>query len=506
MAFESNNFYASKKVKLPSSEFNVECSIPTEEEISKIFVVSANVSVDTKEVLPGSVAYMGNIETCVVYLTKNGEIGSVHASCPFNSKIESEEIQADQKVLLFVKISGYNVQGITNGNISLNYTLLQTGASLSNQEIKSVSANDEDIAVKEEEIKVVKFIGQAGTIANTKSPFQTKSTIKKLLLCESQASVKDVEPGLNFVTVSGEVVSRVLYLTEDDRFESEYIFDSFKEEIELDGVTKESQAEACAFVKYSDVKAVVDNLESGAKIEVSVPVEICAMAYQEVEVKVVSDLYSTKNELEVSTASFNMTKNLPFEVVDGKIDGTLVIEDDKPRIDKVLFNGGDFVNITNVYVRDGMLNVEGIAKTNVVYLNDEESSLNAVEIEVPFVLSERTEISESAQLYALAIITDSDVAVKKGRELFYDAKVKVLVYVDCDVVSAVISDAKLSDELAQRDYAMEIVFAKEGQTCWDIAKANKVKESMVAMQNPNVIFPLSQNCEIVLFFQNFNKM
>lgn len=505
MAFESNNFNVAKKYRLPKSEFTVNCNIEADGEISRIFTVSADVTVDTKEVLAGSVTYGGIIETCMVYLTENGEVGSVHTSCPFSSRFDDTNISVDQKAVIRASVVSYSIGDIVNNNVSITYTLKQSGFVVSNKEIRSISAGDDDVAVRQEDIKVVHFIGDATCPFCAQIPLITREPIKKLLLCESQASIKEVETGLNFVSVSGEVVSRLLYLTESDRFETAYVFDSFKQELEIDGVTRESQAEACAFVKYSEVKAVVNNEEKGAKIEVSVPVDICVMAYNEVEVNVVADLYSTRNEVEVETASFDMTRSLPIEIVEGKIEGNLLIDEDKPRVDKVLFSAGNFVDITNITSLDGMVKIEGIAKTNVVYLNDETNSLNSVEVEVPFVLNDRISIPEEAQLSAVAVISDVDVAVKKGRELFYDAKIKVFVYADQEVISAVISNAALKDELAEKDYAMEIVFGKTGQTAWDIAKANKIQERMVIMQNPETVFPLTENTEVVLFYQNNKK-
>lgn len=505
MAFESNNFNVAKKYKLPKSEFTVECNISADGEISKIFTVSSDVSIETKEVLASSVSYTGLIETCLVYLTESGEVGSVHTSCPFTSRFEDSNINSDQKAVIRTQIVGYSIGAINGLNVSINYTLSQEGFVVSNEEVRSVTTTDDYFAVKQEEMKVVHFIGDCSTNFTAQLPLITREPIKKLLLCESQASIKDVTPGLNFISVTGEVVSRLLYLTESDRFESAYVFDSFKQEVELDGVTRESQAEACAFVKYSEVKAVVNNEEKGAKIEICVPVELCVMAYDEVEVNVVADLYSTKNEVEVETQSFDMTRSLPIEIIEGKIDGNLVIEDDMPRIDKILFSGGNSVNISNVQINEGVVNIEGIAKTNVVYLNDESNSLNSVEVEVPFVLNGRVDFADDAEVYALAVLSDVDVAVKRGRELFYDAKVKVIVYADRNDVSAVISSASLKEELPERDYAMEIVFGKQGQTAWDIAKMNKIKENMIVLQNPDVGFPLAENTEIVLFYQNTNK-
>lgn len=505
MAFESNNFYVAKKNVLPASEFNVSCNINVEEDITSIFSVSSNVFVNAKEVLAGSVEYSGVVETCVVYMNTNGEVGSVHTSCPFTSKFVDADIKLDAKAVIFVKILGYNLDEVTEKTINVTYNLKQTGYTLINQEIESVTTNDEEILLKEENIKVVHFLGDNCQNFESQGVLNTREPIKKLLLCETQANIKEVEPNINFVTVTGDVVSRVLYLTESDHFESAYVFDTFKHEIEFDGMTSENQVDANVFVKFDEVKAVVDNQENAAKIEITAPIEICLMGYEETEVKVVSDLYSITSNVLIATESFDMTTNLPLDIFEGKIDGTLEIDEDKPRVDKIMFTAGNFINITNTYIDDGILTVEGIAKTNVVYLNDETTTLQSVELEVPFVLNEKVDYLENERIQVFALLTDVDVAVKKGRELFYDAKVKILVKGDKDVFSAVISNVNIEEDLPEKDYAMEIVFAKEGQTSWDIAKDNRVSEEMLLKQNPEVVFPLTEDKELILFYQNTKK-
>lgn len=78
------------------------------------------------------------------------------------------------------------------------------------------------------------------------SEINFRDKVKKLILTESKTLVKSVEAGVNFVTISGDVVSRVLYLNDNDKFENGYVYDSFKQEVELDGVTRESLVEGNA--------------------------------------------------------------------------------------------------------------------------------------------------------------------------------------------------------------------------------------------------------------------
>ena len=102
------------------------------------------------------------------------------------------------------------------------------------------------------------------------------------------------------------------------------------------------------------------------------------------------------------------------------------------------------------------------------------------------------------------IVTDVDVVVKKGREFYYDAKVKASVNYCEELVSAVLSEAVEQDCYPEKDFAMEVIFARAGKELWDIAKEAKVKEEQIVTQNPEIIFPVEKDTSLVLFYQRLS--
>ncbi|MCM1324933.1 MAG: DUF3794 domain-containing protein [Acetobacter sp.] len=505
MTFESNNFNVVRKTRLPKGEFNVECNIQVASPASKILTVSAEASVSSYEVLSGSINYAGSIDARIVYLTEEGEICTVASSCPFSSKFDSESITSGQKAIISVKVVDHDIESLTADNIRLICNIEQSGVLVSTNEIQSISSDSPEVCCKSEEMEIIRFVGDATETATVNSEIVVRQPIKKLILTESQALVRSVESGVNFVSVSGEVVSRVLYLTEDDKFETGYIYDGFKEELELEGATRDSQVEAYAFVRSENVRTDIEESDKGIKISIEVPVVLAVKVYENATVNVIKDLYSTTNEIKVSTESFDMTVVCPMEIVESKIDGSLTLDDENPRVDKILFVGGNNVVVSNSFIRDGEINIEGIATTTVVYLNDEANSLNSVQIDVPFVLTDKwNNESEDGILVVDASICDVDVVVKKGREFYYDAKVKACVNYCHNVVSGVITHAEELEAYPEKDYGMELLFARAGQDAWDIAKEAGVKEDMLIMQNPEIMFPLEEDRNLILFYQKQN--
>lgn len=501
MAFESNNFEVVKKEKLNKGEFLVEGGVALNLP-SKILSVGADAYVTNVEVLSGTINFSGNVEMCVVYLAEDGTVEKAQETVPFSSKFEQENISVGQKAIIKVDVVDCEVSALSQDNVRLSINLQQSGQLISVQEVRSIRANDDDICSKDDQISIIRFIGEASEVVNFASEVSARGNVKKIILTESAVLVKNVEGGVNFVSVSGDVVSRVLYLTEDDKFESAYVTDNFKQEIELNGVTQDSLVEAYAKVRKDSISSQVEDSDKGSKILLSIPVDISVKAYEQSSINVIRDLYSTTNDLKVTTESFDMTHTCKCETIESKIDGSLTLDDDKPRIDKLLFVGGSSVSISNTYLKDGEVVVEGIAKTSVVYLNDEENTLNSVAIEVPFVISDKfSQENAEGVLMADAILCDVDVVAKKGRELLFDAKVKVSINYCYNILSGVISEAVVLDAYPEKDYAMELIFAQAGNDAWDIAKIAKVKQEQITTQNPDVVFPLSEDTNLILFYQ-----
>ena len=170
-----------------------------------------------------------------------------------------------------------------------------------------------------------------------------------------------------------------------------------------------------------------------------------------------------------------------------------------------MFNGGNSVNLLNITQNGEDVKIDGIAKTNVVYLNDEDGSINSVEIEIPFSVEEDYQLRAGVEFQAYALVSDVEVGVKRGREIEYQSNVKIILYANAPEISAVISDAQTKEALPEKDYAMEIIFGKENQTLWDIAKQNKVSQELITSQNPEIVFPLASNTELVLFYKSDKK-
>ena len=316
------------------------------------------------------------------------------------------------------------------------------------------------------------------------------------------AIVKKAEALDSMVIFEGEVFARALVSTKEDRplLIALSNFENFREEIEDGNANKNSLVEACARVICENVEAKI--LEENQSVEVSIPVKLCYELYENKNVTITTDAYATKNEISLTTSGFQSTERLGNENFDFKVDGNITLDESLPRIDKVLAVDGAYLTLTNVAYENRELLVEGILHATVIYLNDDENSINSVEVEIPFSLTERTNLdNEDVNVKVETILYDVDATAKRGRELFVDGKIKLGAWFNKTVANAIISDVVRGEEVEANTSAIEIYYAVPGQTIWDIAKDLKVAQDVIRNQNPNLVEPMTGGEKVIYYNQ-----
>lgn len=500
MAFETKNLKVFKKFALPKSQIERECVVELDSTAQKILSSSVSLSPLAVETVAGETTYSALMSTCVIYSTSDSSIGTANLSCEFTGKIQNGEIREGDKAILSLMVKEQSVS-VENGNAVVCATIEESVEIFGEREIATIECGDDDICTKNSNLNLKRLVADARKECTTEEEIVARGSIKKIICLEPIVSVKSVEGQNGFASVSGETLTKIMYLTTEDKFETSYVSSPFKEEIEMENCGANSIVECQAVALSKDCVSEVLESDKGTKISVKTAFALNVFACGEEEVSVIEDMFSTTSELQMTSESFEMSRLCKSEMIDTKIDGSLSLGEDKPRVDKILFCNGGNILVTNSYVASGELFVEGIAKTTVVYLNDDEGSLNSVEIEIPFVLNDKVSASDDANVCVDGIIYDCDVVVKKGRELFFDGKVKINARLCEKEISATIVGAKRGDVFAERDYTMLYVYGKEGESLWDIAKRNKVSQEQLALQNGDVVFPLIQDTGFVLFYQ-----
>jgi len=494
------------KVKLQPEQMVLESNISIEGDgVLKILSSNCRVDLDLPiEALNKECNVSGKVVTNLVYVTETGELNNQTSVSPFVHKLTNENITPATKINLCAKVVGVDFDKEIGNQVKVVVTIEFCGVLNTNKDMTYLKDCAQGVCVKNAEKEVVALKSQSCTRFEETLEATVKDGVKKVLMTNTDVLVKEWTVGTNFVSIEGEMHTKVLYANKQDPSELETITISrnFKQEIEVENTNKDFDAEIFASVINEGITVELEEKDDGDTIiGTNVPVVACVNVFETSIVLTAEDLYSTQEVLSVLNDKQDCFKPCNNEYIEEKIEGNVTLLESQPRVDKFLCANNLNVSISNNYVSDGKMYVEGIISANVIYLNDELGSLQAVEIEIPYVLNKKTEVSENAFLEAYICLSDVDVMVKRGREIYFDAKAKAFVNVSCKQPVAMVSKVESLGALPQRDGAVEIYFGKAGESFWDIAKNLKIPTETIISQNPDLVDPLDRDQNIALYFQ-----
>ncbi len=504
--FEKINSF--KKIKLESEQMILENNINIDGDLVIEKILSVNTCVDVNmpiECLTGECVVSGKLITNIVFACEDGEVGSQTSVSSFSYKIVNEQFCIDSKLNLKATCVNSDVEKCNEKLIKVTSTINFDCVLIKNLENTYLSEVENNTFIKQEEQEIVSLSDSCCEKFEESLNATVKTGVKKILSTNVDCNIKSWETGLGFVQVEAELHAKVLYVDgqEISELETITVTKNVKQEIEFSGVTKESEVDVFCLINHEGVVVeLAENQEGGdVTIDITVPIFVCVNEFKSSKMLMASDVYSTENVISVERCHADCCVNLKPEFIDKKIEGSLFLEESKPRIDKYVATTNLCSIVSNHYVKEGVLYIEGVASATVIYLNDDIGGLCSVDIEIPFVVDKEVDCDESVIVEAYVHLMDEDVSIKRGREIYFDARVNCMVNLTCCKKVQSITEINNISKLPERESAIEIYFAKAGETFWDIGKTLKISSEIIRNQNPELMDPLDKDQNIALYFQ-----
>lgn len=497
MLFEKNVLNFINKSKIPEEQIMLDSTFTAENGYTKILWAEVAVQIDNQEPMTKELSYSGKAFFEVHYLDNENKVKKFTNTTPFLNKFINENITPTTKISLVPKVTSVEVDAISekvNAVVALDATIYNIG------EIEVVTGGDENLCIQSAEEYTETLLKDDCTTFNQEITLDITDKMSNVLGVKSCVVVKDIIPNKDYFTVEGEVHTVVKYITQSDeseRVQTMNFVENFRREIEANGLTNEGKVDVCAHIKYDAYKYDVNRETS--KIDIVAPICICYKAFDKMPISVANDLFSLTHGLSVVTNSYTKTDMQTPEYLETKVEGSMAIDDSQPRIDKIVGFSDASLNITNFFAQDGMFTIEGIISFDIAYLNDETGTVNTTHIELPFSVNAKLQIPNDAILFPEINLSDVEITARRGREIYLDAKLKSLINYALKSEGAVITSAEEGEAYEEKKHAIEIYFGKAGDDLWDIARELRIKPETISIQNPNLVLPLEQNENIVVY-------
>ena len=476
------NFKTAYAKTLNKISFNSTINIPIENNtnIKKILDVSSYLF-DTKIECGNEKAIIsGKLGVKVVYLDNENSAGTLSSSQNFSETFQDKSITNETYINILnnhivntilssdeiLKIScEVNINPISYINLSLNNNI----------------QSNEFLITKKNFIVTNNISSHVKTNFNYTTTFETKEKISKILSCYNFFTPQKniVENG--YVSVEGilKTILLVEVLNEDlITLKELQSMKNIKCDIEINSLNKESLVDLTYSVdkSFDEISTEIENETNIITIKNKIDVQ--GVVLEKTSVEIINDIFSTQNHVETTISKREYTKNTNQFSINESILNEISLINEETAIDDIIANLNISPEITNSYVKNGNLFLEGLITSNLTYV-DENKEIKQKDLEVPFIINTKIETDGVDCLNSNISIIDSKIKVKRGTiiEIEYITYITLSIYEkeSCEFLDTY----SLGKSLDVSKYDFQIFIAKPNETIWDLCKRTKISPSEI---------------------------
>ena len=451
---------------------------------------SGMVSIYKKEVQNGRVRIDGNVNVYIMYLADSSEdkVRGINTSLDFSENFVLSDCTQDMRADLETRIKNIESKVLNGRKINIKVTLDTREKVFASEETEIIcDLNNNDIQVLRPTHKINSLIGAGETKVYIKETINidTKDNLAEILKCNYRIINKDIKISYNKVLAKAEIELKIVYLTEENQIRVITCNLPVVGFIDMQNITENSMCDVHYQVKNIIIKP---NTVEEHSIYVEIEMGICAECYEEKEINLIEDLYSTCSKLEfnkrsVTTFSNKMRKeqllNVNSKINLPEIVGNELIDVDmEPAILKITKNNSKII-------------CEGELMLTFLYSEEGQMQVNSKNATLPFEMTfDNIENAENMEAMPNIEVQSNNCKIDGGAvNCSADLRFDVGLHENrnIDIIDEV-SESELEDP---QDYSVVIYIVKKGDTLWQIAKRFKSTVDDIVrvngLQNPDRI-------------------
>ena len=506
MAIEPNyeRVVSSERKKLGVTQAVIECRLPANDsnEIAKILCANAKSFILSSEASDGEINFSGNVNFQVIYESVGADVNGLDYTADFKDKFLNGEIASGMVPIV--------TSSVVDVNTSKNAQDIKVVAivEICVEVIKTTEVNaltgatGNNVFFNTDTLKTSNFVGVLSNKFDSTYDIEIKDNVERVLEVTCSPYIESVVPQNQFAKVVGGANIDICYVTsgEQSMLRTHQTKVTFQEEVALENLTELSCIQSSLNINNSLIK-ITTNIDSEyAIVNLNLPYEYLGYAFNENEIEVVDDIFSTENFLKVNTTGFNTLVCGGHLNLENKVTGNVESED--RTMDEVLGTCCNTVTLATSFIENGNLILEGVASTTVLYFNKESNNTYSMVVEMPFSITESTnDLSDSFVPVVNLSLGEVSAKVKRGKDL--DVSATLFVYADFynTQAEAVISEVGVMEEKPENESVLTIYVVKPNETIWEIAKQLNISPDSLLEQNPDVQLPLIGGEKLIVYRQ-----
>lgn len=477
----TTNLKASKYTQFTiDDDFNVP---DAKSDIDKIIASSGNVLLENIETLDNKVRISGVVVFKMLYQTAGGQVvlENYEGDIPFEEAVNVDGIMAGDKVdvncnledlyVTMINSRKFEVRGLIGLKLWACTQVSAEGATgiMNGSGIECLSqrlpftnnlVSIKDIFKVREDVEIPAGKPNIGRLIWEQVTFNGIET-------------RTVDEGVH---ISGKMELFAIYKPEEEMVPIQYVSSvkDFEGIIPCDDVSEDMILDDTVTVGKGTVSVKPDADGEDRVIQVEYNLNMDMKVYEDMELTVISDMYSPSAEIEMETEKFDYENLLIRNNAKTKITHKEQLKSSQPQILQIVHISGN-VDIDDVKLLEDAIAVDGAVKATVMYVSSDDSRpVGQLEAVIPFSYKvESTPLSEQDSVRITPSLDQISANMLGSDEVEIKAVINMSITVFARKSVSLITDINLASIDMEQKAAMPGIVGyvvKDGDSIWSIAK------------------------------------
>lgn len=324
--------------------------------------------------------------------------------------------------------------------------------------------------------------------------FEMKEGLGRVLTYDTQVAVKTVRAGGEIAEVEGECYTYLTYVN-DSNLLSRCLTTPFHAEILVDGMKEDSPVYLKG--RANSTTITQPDGEGSVNVRLEIVVGLTGYAINRVPADVMCDVYSVKKELKCSCDTVTLDENLCLTGMCDRLNGTVRLEEDQPRVRSVLCVCPPSVGAVSA-VKGAEITVEGVVACDVIYLTDGDGVAKVL-AEIPYRVTVNEEFTCTEHLHAAVMAFNLSARARHNDEIEINGELSVELFGNSTRSVQAIGTVEEGNDKEENDAAISLYLVHPGEELWDVAKALGAEEETLLKLNPDIELPLIGGEKILMY-------
>lgn len=447
----------------------------------------------------GKAIITGKLGVKVLYIDTDNISNIVNDSQSFSETFVDESITSD----CFINISNASVVGnvlSSDKTLKINCDVNISPTLYLNLALNTSNSSFENMIVKKNEISTNTIACNVDTSFEYATNIETKDNVTKILCYDAYFTPSSLTSYDEYAVVEGKLYSKLLFESaSDDESVIKEICDTFnlKSEINIPNITKDCLTDFNFSIDKSKENISTEIEDGNNIITISHNIKVNGVCIKSISIDLIDDMYSVDNEIEISTSKRDYTKNMQTEFVTDNISGEITLDDNETAIDDIISNININAEITNHYLKDNNLYLEGIISSHIIYI-DENKEIKHKPIDLPFVINTKIKLDQLDCIHSCINILDNKIKVKRGTVIEFDYSVSIMINIYQKDTKDIIDNMVIGKPLDYSTVDYQIFIAKPNESVWDLCKRIKISPDDISKYNKNLPLIMEGGEKIVI--------